>query len=43
MTQRIGLMYGSTTMNSERVAELVWDKMQDTELHDIKDGVDVLE
>ena len=43
MTQRIGLMYGSTTMNSERVAELVWDEMQDTELHDIKDGVDVLE
>ena len=43
MTQRIGLMYGSTTMNSERVAELIWDKMQETELHDIKDGVDVLE
>ena len=43
MTQRIGLMYGSTTMNSERVAELIWDKMQETELHDIQDGVDVLE
>ena len=40
---RIGLMFGSTTMNSERVAELIWDRMQETELHDIKDGVDVLE
>tara|TARA_Y100001970_G_C13720448_1_gene596355 strand:- start:97 stop:597 length:501 start_codon:yes stop_codon:yes gene_type:complete len=40
---RIGLMFGSTTMNSERVAELIWDTMQETELHDIKDGVDVLE
>tara|TARA_B100000963_G_scaffold341342_1_gene340914 strand:+ start:2232 stop:2738 length:507 start_codon:yes stop_codon:yes gene_type:complete len=43
MTQRIGLMYGSTTMNSERVAELIWNKMQETELHDIQDGVEVLE
>ena len=30
-------------MNSERVAELIWDKMQETELHDIQDGVEVLE
>ena len=36
-------MYGTTTMNSERVAELIWDKMPETELHDIQDGVDVLE
>ena len=43
MTKRIGLMYGTTTMNSERVAELIWDKMQETELHDIQDGVEVLE
>ena len=43
MTERIGLMYGTTTMNSERVAELIWDKMQETELHDIQDGVEVLE
>ncbi len=40
---RIGLMYGSTTMNSERVAELIWNKIKETELHDIQDGVEVLE
>ena len=43
MTQRIGLMFGSTTSNSERTAETIWNTMQETELHDIKDGVEVLE
>ena len=43
MTERIGIMYGSTTANSERTAETIWDIMKETELHDIKDGVDVLE
>ena len=41
--ERIGLIYGSTTMNSERVAEKIWNTLQQTELHDIKDGVEVLE
>tara|TARA_B100000900_G_C20481384_1_gene675611 strand:- start:441 stop:944 length:504 start_codon:yes stop_codon:yes gene_type:complete len=36
-------MFGSTTANSERIAEAVWDTMSQTELHDIKDGVEVLE
>ena len=40
---RIGIMFGSTTSNSERTAETIWNTMQETELHDIKDGVEVLE
>jgi len=43
MTERIGIMFGSTTSNSERTAETIWDIMRETELHDVKDGVDVLE
>tara|TARA_B100001113_G_scaffold298235_1_gene256258 strand:- start:865 stop:1371 length:507 start_codon:yes stop_codon:yes gene_type:complete len=43
MIERIGIMFGSTTANSERTAETIWDIMKETELHDIKDGVEVLE
>ena len=43
MSERIGLMFGSTTSNSERTAETIWDIMHETELHYVKDGVDVLE
>ena len=35
MTERIGIMFGSTTSNSERTAETIWDIMRETELHDI--------
>jgi len=43
MKQRIGIIYGSTTTNSERIAETIWDIFKESELHDIKDGVGVIE